>query len=98
VTRPTFEPYSAGDRIRDVQPVARRYTDWATQTPQEEGFSLFLGWSGTESTITEATAGLLYQSRMLMGADDECGAIGGMLGRGNQRTRRKPAPMLLCPP
>jgi hypothetical protein len=30
--------------------------------------------------------------------DDECGATGGMLGRGNRSTRRKPAPVPLCPP
>jgi hypothetical protein len=31
--------------------------------------------------------------------DDERGAVGGMrIGRGNQSTRRKPAPMPLCPP
>jgi hypothetical protein len=31
--------------------------------------------------------------------DDECGAVGGMrIGRGNQSTRRKPAPVPLCPP
>jgi hypothetical protein len=42
-------------------------------------FSL-LGRSGTEPTITEATVGLLYQPRIMM-EDDECGAIGGMIGR-----------------
>jgi hypothetical protein len=47
-------------------------------------------WSGTEFTITEATTGLLYQSQMMMN-DDECGAIGGMFGRGNRSTWRKPA-------
>jgi hypothetical protein len=26
------------------------------------------------------------------------GEIGGMIGRGNRSTRRKPAPVLLCPP
>jgi hypothetical protein len=26
----------------------------------------FLGWSGTDCTITEATTGLLYQPRMIM--------------------------------
>jgi hypothetical protein len=26
------------------------------------------------------------------------GEIGGMIGRGNRRTRRKPAPVPLCPP
>jgi hypothetical protein len=31
--------------------------------------------------------------------DDECGAVGGMIGKGeNRSTRRKPAPMSLCPP
>jgi hypothetical protein len=31
--------------------------------------------------------------------EDDCGAIGGMkIGRGNQSTRRKPAPAPLCPP
>jgi hypothetical protein len=31
--------------------------------------------------------------------EDDCGAIGGMkIGRGNQCTRRKPAPAPLCPP
>jgi hypothetical protein len=28
--------------------------------------------------------------------DDECGAIGGMLDRGNRSTLKKPAPVLLC--
>jgi hypothetical protein len=40
-----------------------------------------LGLSGTGSTITETTAGLLYQPRLM--DDDECEAIGGMIGRGN---------------
>jgi hypothetical protein len=48
------------------------------------------------STITEATTGLLYQPRMM--DDDECGAVGGMIGRGNRSTRRKPAPGPLCLP
>jgi hypothetical protein len=31
--------------------------------------------------------------------EGDCGAIGGMkIGRGNQSTRRKPAPVPLCPP
>jgi hypothetical protein len=45
---------------------------------------------------TSATVGLLYQPWM---TDDECGADGGMrTGRGNRSTRRKPAPVPLCPP
>jgi hypothetical protein len=45
---------------------------------------------------TSATTGLLYQPRMV---DDECGAVGGMrIGRGNQSTGRKLAPVPLSPP
>jgi hypothetical protein len=39
------------------------------------------------------TTGLLYQPRMV----DECGAVGGISGSWNQSTRRKLAPVLLCP-
>jgi hypothetical protein len=46
---------------------------------------------------TSATVGLLYQPRMI--DDDDYGAVGGMkIGRGNWSTRRKPAPVPLCPP
>jgi hypothetical protein len=30
--------------------------------------------------------------------DYDAGEIGGMIGRGNRSTRRKPAPLPLCPP
>jgi hypothetical protein len=30
--------------------------------------------------------------------DDGCGAVGATIGRGNRSIRRKPAPVLLCPP
>jgi hypothetical protein len=56
-----------------------------------------LGLSGTESTITEATTGLLFQSLMMMDGD-ECGAMHGMLGMGNRSYRRKPGPVSLCLP
>jgi hypothetical protein len=42
--------------------------------------------------ITEATTGLLYQSRVMMVADSACRATGGILGRG------KPASVPSCPP
>jgi hypothetical protein len=46
---------------------------------------------------TSANVGLLYQPRMI--EDDDYGAVGGMrVGRGNRSTRRKPAPVPLCPP
>jgi hypothetical protein len=41
--------------------------------------------------------GLLYQPRV-MTDDDEFGAIGGMTGRGNRSTGRKPDTIPLCPP
>jgi hypothetical protein len=45
---------------------------------------------------TAATTGLLYQPQMI---DVDCGAVGGMgIIRGNRSTRRKPAPVPLCPP
>jgi hypothetical protein len=46
-------------------------------------FCYFLGFSGTESTIAEATTGLLYQPRMM--DDNECGTVGWMSGRGNSK-------------
>jgi hypothetical protein len=30
--------------------------------------------------------------------DNDDGEIGGMIGKGNRSTRRKPAPVPLCPP
>jgi hypothetical protein len=45
---------------------------------------------------TSATVVLLYQPRMIY---DYYGAVGGMrIGRGIRSTRRKPAPVPLCPP
>jgi hypothetical protein len=43
-----------------------------------------------ESVITEVITPALD--------DDECGAVGGMHGRGNKSTQRRPVPMPLCPP
>jgi hypothetical protein len=54
-------------------------------------FVFFLEWSGTQSTNTEATTGLLCQPRKMMD-DDECGAVAGMTAKGNERARRKPDP------
>jgi hypothetical protein len=56
-----------------------------------------LGWSWSKSTFTEVTIGLLYQPRMMMD-DNECRAYGGVLCKENRSTRRKPAPVPLCPP
>jgi hypothetical protein len=57
----------------------------------------FLGWGWDwVYLVRRPLIGLLYQPRMI---DDECGAVIGMtIGRGNRSTRRKSAPVPLCPP
>jgi hypothetical protein len=61
-----------------------------------EAWFFFL-WGGTKSLGTAATSGLFYKPQMI--DEGDCGAIGGMkIGRGNRNTRRKPAPVILCPP
>jgi hypothetical protein len=44
--------------------------------------------------------GTAATSRFIVPAPDDCddGEIGEMTGRGNRSTRRKPAPVPLCPP
>jgi hypothetical protein len=59
-------------------------------------FLIFSG-VGPSPLGTAATTGLLRQHQMI--DDDDCGAVGGMkIGRGNQSTRGKPAPVPLSPP
>jgi hypothetical protein len=59
-------------------------------------FLVSLGGVRLSPLVTSATVGLLYQLWMI---DDDYGAVGGMrIGRGNRITRRKPAPVPLCPP
>jgi hypothetical protein len=54
-------------------------------------------WGETNLLGTAATTGLLYQPQMI--DDGDCGAISAMkIGRGNRSTRRKHAPVSLCPP
>jgi hypothetical protein len=46
--------------------------------------------------VLRPLTGLLYQPRTI--GDGDCGEIGKMkIGRGNRRTRRKLAPVPLCP-
>jgi hypothetical protein len=66
----------------------------------ESLYSLFflvsLGGVRLSPLGTSATVGLLYQPRMI---DDDYGTVGGMMiSRGNCSTRRKPAPVPICPP
>jgi hypothetical protein len=57
---------------------------------------LGVGWDWVH-LVCRPLSGRLYQPQMIY--DDECDAVSGMrIGRGNRSTRRKPAPVLLCPP
>jgi hypothetical protein len=59
-------------------------------------YFFYYWWGGTKSLGTVATSGLLYKPQMI--DEDDFGTTGGMkIGRGNQSTRRKPAPAPLCP-
>jgi hypothetical protein len=59
-------------------------------------FLVSLGGVRLSPLGTSATVGLLYQPRMI---DDDYGAVSGMrTGKGNRSTRRKLAPVTLCPP
>jgi hypothetical protein len=63
----------------------------------QEFFLVSLGGVRLSPLGTSATVDLLYQPGMI--DDDDCAAVGRMrTGRGNRSTRRKPAPMPLCPP
>jgi hypothetical protein len=59
-------------------------------------YFLGVGWDWVH-LVRRPLIGLLYQLRMI--DDEECGAFGGKrIGRGNGITRRKLAPVPLCPP
>jgi hypothetical protein len=61
---------------------------WKTCIPPKPCLS-FLGWSGNQSTITEATKWYIVP----VPGGDVCGVIGGMIGKANRGFRRKPAPV-----
>jgi hypothetical protein len=68
---------------------------WITRTC----LFFLISWGGVRLSPlgTSATVGLLYQPRMI--DDDDYGAVDGIrIGKGNRSTRRKPAPVPLCPP
>jgi hypothetical protein len=59
-------------------------------------FLVSLGGVRLSPLDTSATVGLLFQPRMI---DDDYEPVGGMrIGRGNRSSRRKHAPVPLCPP
>jgi hypothetical protein len=77
----------------------RKNISWARNQRESrwQAGHLFLGGVRLSPLGTSATVGLLYQPRMI--DDDDYGAVGGMrIDKGNRSTRRKPAPVPLCPP
>jgi hypothetical protein len=56
-----------------------------------------VSWSGVRLSPLGMSASI-WPIVLVPDGDDECGAVGGMIGRGNRSTRRKPVPVLLCPP
>jgi hypothetical protein len=65
-------------------------------TGQAKEVSVVVSWVGVRFSPLGASTiiGVWYQPRMM--DDDECGAIGGMIGRGNGNFQRKPALMPRC--
>jgi hypothetical protein len=59
-------------------------------------FNWYSGWGGVQlgPLGTEAT----HRPIVPAPVDYDDGDTGGMIGRGNRSTRRKPAPVPLCPP
>jgi hypothetical protein len=69
-----------------------------TSNPTKLTFLIIIIISGVRLSPlgTAATTGLLYQPQMI--DDVDCEAIAGMkIRRGNESTRRKPAPVPFCP-
>jgi hypothetical protein len=90
-----------GNRItRKNRPAVRRKPDlWSNlgrccENPATS-FCILVSWGGMKLSplgSTSAITYLLYQPRMM--DDDECGAVGGLSGMGNQSTWRKPPPQI----
>jgi hypothetical protein len=60
--------------------------------------TLFTNWWGVESKLGPLGTSPTYCPIVPAPGDYENGEFGGMNGRGNRSTWRKPAPMSLCPP
>jgi hypothetical protein len=62
--------------------------------------TFFLNWYSGRCGVQLGPLGTAYTNRPIVPApgDYDDGEIGGMIGRENRSTRRKPAPVPLCPP
>jgi hypothetical protein len=75
----------------------KRVKNSSVQSLTSAGFFVILSGVRFCPLGIAANIGLLYQRQMI--DDGDCGAIGGMkIGRGNEITRRKPAPVPVCAP
>jgi hypothetical protein len=76
----------------------RRYVNNTLQ--REVKKNDFNRYSGGGGGVQLGPLGTAATNRLIVPApsDYDDGEIGGMIGRGNQSTRRKPAPVLLCSP
>jgi hypothetical protein len=55
---------------------------------------IIISWGGVRLSQLGTSATIWH-----IEPDDDCGAVGGMrIGRGNRSTRKKLAPISLCPP
>jgi hypothetical protein len=93
VLRATARPLSPVICLRKRWKLRWNYLEW----PKWNGnIKRHYKGKSLEWTISQFTVHMLSCVRLV---DDGCGAIGGMrIGRRNRSTRRKPAPVPLCPP
>jgi hypothetical protein len=86
------------------------YSRYAGQAIQFAAGSWFLRWTGSNGFLLLLSLGRGWKwvhlvRRPLFGplcqprlTDDDCGVVGMRISRGNRSSRRKPAPVPLCPP
>jgi hypothetical protein len=86
--------------MEKVQKPSDLYVIHHRQNPLESKIIFFfnLPSGGVESKLGPLGTSATYWSIVPVPGDCEDGEFGGMNGRGNRSTRRKPTPTPLCPP
>jgi hypothetical protein len=77
-------------KLRVLAQMIEFISSWVTHS--------LLHWGGGGSKLGPLGTSAIYWPTVPAPGDCEDGEFGGMNGRGNQSTRRKPAPAPLCPP
>jgi hypothetical protein len=89
-------PHAARTRTRAAAVGSQRVNSSATVWPSKQ---LFFYWYNGGWTPFGSTRYCGHQWPIVPAPGDyDDGEIGGMIGRGNRSTRRKPVPLLICPP